>query len=97
MTLPVLMVPAVLCATSGELTGIDFPNVQITANVCIVEESKSDQWKGRCDHSSISGLHVVFYEPWVLDIKLTKFNNKDLPFNKDPDCPWTVLKAGSNK
>ncbi|KAF9073941.1 hypothetical protein BDP27DRAFT_1399857 [Rhodocollybia butyracea] len=84
----------ILCATSGETTGLNFPDVQIMVNVGVFNGSENDQQKG---HRSIGGLHVVFYEPRVRNIKLNEFHNKDLPFYKDPDRPRTMLKPGSNE
>ncbi|KAF9062923.1 P-loop containing nucleoside triphosphate hydrolase protein, partial [Rhodocollybia butyracea] len=87
----------ILCATSAESTGVDFPDVRITVNVGIVDESESDQRKGRGDRDERGGIHVTLFEPWVLNVKLEEFNDESLPFHNDPDRPRTVLKLGSNK
>ncbi|KAF9064407.1 hypothetical protein BDP27DRAFT_1230562, partial [Rhodocollybia butyracea] len=87
----------ILCATSAESAGVDFPDVRITVNVGIVDESESDQRKGRGDRDERGGIHVTLFEPWVLNVKLEEFNDESLPFHNDPDRPRTVLKLGSNK
>ncbi|KAF9058401.1 hypothetical protein BDP27DRAFT_1183496, partial [Rhodocollybia butyracea] len=75
----------ILCTTSGESVGVDFPDVRITVNVGVVDENQC------------GGLHVTLYEPWVLDIKLEEFNDTTTPFHSDPNHPRTILRLGLNK
>ncbi|KAF9063537.1 hypothetical protein BDP27DRAFT_1426790 [Rhodocollybia butyracea] len=87
----------ILCATSGESVGIDFSDVRITVNVGVVDESESDQRKGRGDRDQRGGLHVTLYETWVLDVKLEEFDDTTTPFHSDPNRPCTILRLGLNK
>ncbi|KAE9391529.1 hypothetical protein BT96DRAFT_945311 [Gymnopus androsaceus JB14] len=78
----------ILCATSGESTGIDHPDVRITANVGIVEPR---------DRNGKGGLHLILYEPWVNDVKLEEFDEEELLSSNDPDRLHMILKQGSKK
>ncbi|KAF8871179.1 P-loop containing nucleoside triphosphate hydrolase protein [Infundibulicybe gibba] len=88
----------ILCATAGEATGVDFPNVKIVCT-CGLPSSLlvALQRAGRVIRRTgpgNTGLFLVFYEPWVHDISLDDFATGDL---RDPDRPQGTLTQSSRK
>lgn len=63
----------------------------------MVEPTDDEQRKGRGGRDGLGALHLILYEPWVLDIKIEEFDDKNTTFSDDPDRPWSMLKKGSNK
>ncbi|KAF8055298.1 P-loop containing nucleoside triphosphate hydrolase protein [Lyophyllum atratum] len=85
----------ILCATSGESVGVDFPDVQIVCTTGlpndIVEALQRGGRVGR--RFGALGLFVIFYDAWALEISLDEYANGDL---SDPDRPRGLLKPNSN-
>ncbi|KAF8258171.1 P-loop containing nucleoside triphosphate hydrolase protein, partial [Lactarius quietus] len=84
----------VLVATSGQSVGVDFPDVKI---VCMagLPESIVDilQHGGHAlRNSNLDALFVVFYKPWVHNISLDEYNERD---SGGPDWPRCQLKPSS--
>ncbi|KAH6895070.1 P-loop containing nucleoside triphosphate hydrolase protein, partial [Coprinopsis sp. MPI-PUGE-AT-0042] len=75
----------IMCATSSESVGVDFPDVDIVVTVGLPASLVDTiQRGGRCGRRFGSkALFVVFYEPWAAQISLEEFNNG----NDDPDRP----------
>ncbi|KAK0458767.1 uncharacterized protein EV420DRAFT_1642489 [Desarmillaria tabescens] len=88
----------ILCATSAEAVGIDFPDVDIVGYMDIPQDECDDLQRGGrvIRRPGQYGLYVIFYEPLVLEIDVKDFDNPDMDYN-DPDRPRGPLKPTSNK
>ncbi|KAG6807324.1 hypothetical protein H0H92_007998, partial [Tricholoma furcatifolium] len=82
----------ILCVTSGEFVGVDFPDVQIVCTVGLPNDIvEALQRAGRvAQRPEITGLFLIFYELWALKISLAEFSNGDI---NNPDRPRGQLKA----
>ncbi|KAF8221563.1 P-loop containing nucleoside triphosphate hydrolase protein [Tricholoma matsutake] len=86
----------ILCTTSGESIGIDFPDVKIVCNVglpsSIIDVLQRGGQVGHRDRSQ--GLFVLFYELWALTIPLNEYANSR---SDDPDCPCVLSKPTASR
>ncbi|KAK7460975.1 hypothetical protein VKT23_008903 [Stygiomarasmius scandens] len=84
----------ILCATSAESLGVDFPDVDITVNVGVPSDQCEDSQRAGCGgRREKPGLHLVLYEPWVNELNRLDFDAVK-EFGNDPDRPRKVLKPG---
>ncbi|KAJ3520502.1 hypothetical protein NMY22_g12731 [Coprinellus aureogranulatus] len=86
----------ILCSTSGNSTGVDFPDVDI---VCVagMPDTLTDvsQCFGRGGRKQGShSLAVLFYEPWVSEISLDEFEGRNADLS-DPDRTREPLNVKS--
>ncbi|KAF6766019.1 P-loop containing nucleoside triphosphate hydrolase protein [Ephemerocybe angulata] len=87
----------VLCTTSGQSTGIDFPDVDIVILVGYPSSlAELLQRGGRCGRAPGStGLFLVLFEPWIHEIELKEF---DTGYNSsNPDRTRAALTKNSSK
>ncbi|PBK86377.1 hypothetical protein ARMGADRAFT_1035563 [Armillaria gallica] len=86
----------ILCATSAESTGIDFPDINIIVKAALPESmAYSLQCRGHVLRwGQRTGIYVIFYEPWVEDIDLDEYEGT---FPDHPDHPCTTLMVKSLK
>ncbi|KAF8055761.1 P-loop containing nucleoside triphosphate hydrolase protein [Lyophyllum atratum] len=86
----------ILCATSGESVGVDFPDVKIVCNAGLPSNTVDTlQRGGRVGRrEGDKGLYVIFHEPWLDDISLDDYTYGDL---NDPDRPRKQLKLNSQR
>ncbi|KAF8054015.1 P-loop containing nucleoside triphosphate hydrolase protein [Lyophyllum atratum] len=85
----------ILCATSGESVGVDFPDVKIVCTAGLPNDLvEALQRGGRVGRRSGDvGLFVIFYESWALNVSVEEYAQGDL---MDPDRPRGPLKPTSN-
>ena len=74
----------IMVATSAQSVGVDFPNVKIVCTVGLPTTTINILQRGgrAFRNSTEDALFVIFYEPWLNDINLNKYNDGD-PL--DPD------------
>ncbi|PBK80023.1 hypothetical protein ARMGADRAFT_950092, partial [Armillaria gallica] len=87
----------ILCATSRESMGVDFPAVDIVCNAGLPGNgTEDDQRGGRVLRTTWFegdfGLYVIFWEPWADEIDLDDYGSGD-----DPDHPRSILTVKSSK
>ncbi|KAK0434245.1 P-loop containing nucleoside triphosphate hydrolase protein [Armillaria borealis] len=87
----------ILCATSGESTGVDFPAVDIVCNAGLPGNGAEDDQRGgrvlrTTRFQGDFGLYVIFWEPWADEIDLDEYGSGD-----DPDRPRSILTVKSSK
>jgi len=87
----------VLVTTSGQSVGVDFPNVKIVCTAGLPETIVDALQRGgrgirvlSGDQDADTALFVIFYEPWVHDIRLEDYANGDI---LDPDRPRKDLTS----
>lgn len=85
---------------SHQCKGVDFPNVEIVCNVGLpptgVDAIQRGGRGGRAQGSE--ALFVIFYEPWVADIPLKEYFNREKKMDEtDPDRPREKLKSWANR
>ncbi|KAJ3750441.1 P-loop containing nucleoside triphosphate hydrolase protein [Lentinula detonsa] len=79
-----------LVATSGESTGVDFPDVDIVVNAGLPPSRKDKlQRAGRLvRREGKQGIFLILYEPWVNEVDLSEYENEWII---DPDRPRKKL------
>ncbi|KAF5311725.1 hypothetical protein D9611_009451 [Ephemerocybe angulata] len=86
----------ILCTTSGNSTGVDFPGVDMVVCVGFPDTvAEFLQRIGRCARAPGSvGLGLALIEPWMHEIELEEFDEGD---TSNPDRTRAPLKSNSNK